>query len=493
MRQDTKTRLIFGIKVQMLRKSLGLSFADLSEVSGLSISYLNEIEKGKKYPKEDKLALLAPALNTSIEHLTSLVINKQLQPLVNILENDTLSMLPLEIFGIDVSKIIEIIASSPAEVGAFIAALVEISKRYEMHEEGFYFAMLRAYQTLFDNYFGDLELQVDDFKRQFLNENEVEVSVKRLSEVLRHDFKYKIDKSTIGLYAELKGIRSIFIQDKKRLLVNHALSENQERFIYAKEIAYKVLKIKERINTSAFSHAETFDQAHNNFKTSYFAVALLLHRETLVKDMAEFFALPNWTPSSLLAIMEKHKASPEMFFQRLTNLLPKFFNTQNIFFLRINNQPGSEKFLLTKELHLYKPQRPYGQEINEHYCRRWLALSILKELYAKQRANPQFNETLVGIQRSRYIGTTDEYLVLTLAKSGHPTPNMNISVSIGILINQETKDLIRWVEDEAIQRREVNQTCQRCAVSDCNERIAAPLIIEKENRAKGIQEILNSL
>jgi hypothetical protein len=182
-----------------------------------------------------------------------------------------------------------------------------------------------------------------------------------------------------------------------------------------------------------------------------------------------------------------------MFFQRLTNLLPKFFNTQNIFFLRINNQPGSEKFLLTKELHLYKPQRPYGQEINEHYCRRWLALSILKELYAKQRANPQFNETLVGIQRSRYIGTTDEYLVLTLAKSGHPTPNMNISVSIGILINQETKDLIRWVEDEGIQRREVNQTCQRCAISDCNERIAAPLIIEKENRAKRIQEILNSL
>ena len=55
MRQDTKTRLIFGIKVQMLRKSLGLSFADLSEVSGLSISYLNEIEKDKKYPKEDKL------------------------------------------------------------------------------------------------------------------------------------------------------------------------------------------------------------------------------------------------------------------------------------------------------------------------------------------------------------------------------------------------------------------------------------------------------
>ena len=55
-------RIIFGLKVKQLRQDKGLSFAELAKATGMSVSYLNEIEKGKKFPKDDKVAALALAL-----------------------------------------------------------------------------------------------------------------------------------------------------------------------------------------------------------------------------------------------------------------------------------------------------------------------------------------------------------------------------------------------------------------------------------------------
>ncbi|HLE37940.1 MAG TPA: helix-turn-helix transcriptional regulator, partial [Candidatus Acidoferrales bacterium] len=47
--------VIFGLKLHHLREAKGYGLKELSEKVGLSPSYLNEIEKGKKYPKADKI------------------------------------------------------------------------------------------------------------------------------------------------------------------------------------------------------------------------------------------------------------------------------------------------------------------------------------------------------------------------------------------------------------------------------------------------------
>ncbi len=52
-------KLIFGLKLKQLRISRNLSLSDLANRSSLSVSYLNEIESGKKYPKSDKIIALA--------------------------------------------------------------------------------------------------------------------------------------------------------------------------------------------------------------------------------------------------------------------------------------------------------------------------------------------------------------------------------------------------------------------------------------------------
>ena len=92
-----KVRLIFGLKIKQLRNELGVSTIELANRTDLSPSYLNEIEKGKKYPKTEKVFALAKALNTDYDALVSLKVNKQLEPVVELLNSNILSELPFDL------------------------------------------------------------------------------------------------------------------------------------------------------------------------------------------------------------------------------------------------------------------------------------------------------------------------------------------------------------------------------------------------------------
>ena len=109
-------KIIFGLKVKQLRQERNLSFAELALGTGMSISYLNEIEKGKKYPKEDKIELLARALGTTAPELVSPRLTKQLAPLGELLKSQFLNDLHLEVYGIDTNKVIEMLADAPSQV-----------------------------------------------------------------------------------------------------------------------------------------------------------------------------------------------------------------------------------------------------------------------------------------------------------------------------------------------------------------------------------------
>ena len=87
----------------------------LSKLSGLSKSYLNEIEKGKKYPKPDKIAILSEKLDVPYDQFVSLKLDKNLAPIGDILKSKILKEIPLDLFGIKESNLIEIIANAPAK------------------------------------------------------------------------------------------------------------------------------------------------------------------------------------------------------------------------------------------------------------------------------------------------------------------------------------------------------------------------------------------
>lgn len=487
------TRLVFGIKLKELRLQLGYSFAELSARSGMSVSYLNEIENGKKYPKPEKAEDLAAALGTTVRELASLDLPKTLQPLADFLHSGILDELPLELFGIDISRVVEIIANAPLKVSAFVSALTDISRKYEMQEENFHFAALRSYQRLFDNYFDDIEQEAERFRTEHGMGLSEHMTLERLYESLRKDFRYRIDKATLSLYPELRGIRSVALPEKKKLLVSSLLDPTQERFLLAKEIGYRYLKLKERVYTSNMLQVNSFEEALNNFKTSYFAGALLLPREPMLADLRALFLQPTWHSADFEAMVQRYQASPEMFFQRLTNLLPKYFGMQELFLLRFSHHPETDDFELTKELHLGRQHQPHANETHEHYCRRWITIWLLQDLAGLPQHEPRGGKILTGIQRSRYLGSNDEYLVFTMARSGYPTPNTNVSVGLGIAVTDANKALIRFLQDPKIPVRGVHQTCERCPANDCRERVAPPTVLEEKRRKKRMQEVLRDL
>ena len=211
------SRIIFGLKVKQLRIEQGLSFAQLSKTTGMSVSYLNEIEKGKKSPKVDKIEALAVALDTSYEDLVSLNLTGGLAAVGELLHSNFLNELPLDLFGIDLSKVVEIIANSPLRVGAFISTLVEVSRNFAFKEENFYFHAVRAYQELHYNYFEDIEKSIDKFIKTYKLPTTRAVPVNLLANILKKDFRYRIEERELTEYPELKHLRSIFLPKKKLL------------------------------------------------------------------------------------------------------------------------------------------------------------------------------------------------------------------------------------------------------------------------------------
>ena len=485
-------RIIFGLKLKHLRQKQKLSFEKFSEATGISISYLNEIEKGKKFPKEEKLDSIAKVLEISTKELTSLDLGKNLSPISDLLKSNFLNELPLHLFDIDLAKVVEIIANAPAKVGAFISTLVEISRNYALAEENFYFGALRSYLELHNNYFEEIELSVAGFIEKHKLPKSGMQGEDQLAKLLEKKYGYKIVGNGLASYPELSEIRSVFIPKNKKLLLNGQLTEMQKAFQFGKELGFKYLDLKERANTASLLRVNSFEEVLSHFKAGYFSAALLINKESFIHDMEMFFGRPHWDGEFILNLLRKYQVSQETLVQRMTNILPQFFGLENLFMLRFIHTPSTGHFKMDKELHLNRKHRPHGNAISEHYCGRWQSISILNSL-AEMQQSGRYTGALVAVQRSQYMGTDDEYLCLTLARPAYPSPEKNVSITIGILIDRVLKERVKFLDDPAISTKQVNTTCERCPVKNCKERTAPPTVVEAKNQRKRVQEILKTL
>lgn len=485
-------RIIFGLKVRQLRQGKQLSFADLSKLAKVSVSYLNEIEKGKKYPKEDKIVALSHALEVPFEQLISPELDSSLAPVTELLQSNFLNELPLDLFGIEVSKVVEIIANAPSRVGAFISTLLEISRNYALKEEHFYFGALRSYLELHNNYFPELEQAVDEFKTAHELTSDQPVSGDDLRKILEENYGYEIIENGLADYSELQFMRSVFLKNKKQLLLNGSLTESQKTFQYGKEIAFNYLKLKERAGTSSLLKPLTFEEVLNHSKAIYFSVTLRLPLEAFVEEVSDFFNSKAWSEAGLIQMMAKYEASPEIIYHRLTNILPKFFGIKKLFFLRFTYDQSVDEYKIDRELHLSYRHPPHSNGLSEHYCRRWIAVSSLNELERLQKTGKE-TMAIAKAQRSHYEKSNEEYLNLTIARQGHPGQGENVSVTIGMLVNKNLKKQIKFLDDPTIQIKKVNRTCERCDIEDCEDRAAAPTVIQKKKKLHKIQDVIRSL
>ncbi len=485
--EEDYIKLIFGLKLKQIRTEKNLSLFGLSKLSGLSKSYLNEIENGKKYPKPDKIALLSDKLEVPYDQMVSLKLDKNLAPIGELLQSKILKEIPLDLFGIKESNLIDIVSNAPAKVNAFISTIIEIAKHYNFSRESFFLASVRSFQEANNNYFDDLEQQVLKFAKAYQVDLSKSPTSKELEEILIEEYGYKINESELAKYEDLESLRSVFIPKTNTLLLADGIDEAQRTFIYAKEIAYNFLEISDRLHSFPWIKFERFDQVLNNFYASYFAGALVIPKEELTLKLEQLFEKETFDAELFTKMLNGFNASPETFYQRLTNILPKAFNIKNLFFLRITHRANSGKYYLNKELHLTHHHSPRANETNEHYCRRWMSLKVLEDI-AESGNSHEF-----GIQISNYPSHENRYLIFSSATQDPFRENQYRSISIGLLLNKQLERKVKFLEDENIIRKDVGVTCERCAIKDCEVRQAPAIVLKKREKNRKIESIVDEL
>ncbi|MEM6876926.1 MAG: helix-turn-helix domain-containing protein [Bacteroidota bacterium] len=483
LEEKERIRLIFALKIKYLRVKNDFSYHRLSDATGLSKSYLHDIEKGRKYPKIDKINALAAAFGVTYDDLVSTAAPGKIKPIVDLLNSDFLKAFPLELFGLDLYRLFDLFSSTPDKINAFISTIIKITRNYQLTNEHFYAVALRSYQEMHDNYFPELEQAAKEFKNR--HQLKKEVTPAMLERILLEVYHIQTDEEVLSTSQDLQPLRSYFSDEKRILYLNSGFSEAQQNFLLGREIAFQELAMKERPYMTRLLDVRSFEQLLNNFRASYFAVALLADENALAKEVGKIFEAKDWNEASFLNLSEQFGLTSEMLFQRLTNILPKHFGIRDLFFLRLRSDEDLRQCDLTKELHLSQLHSPYGNLREEHYCRRWNSIQVIKKLKSQST-----HKAIMDVQISEYWESERSYVCISAAHPDGANPEKGVSLTLGMLLTDQLKEQLKFLRSGEVKRETVNTTCERCSVPDCESRMKAPIVLDQEAARFQLQEAI---
>lgn len=496
---EEKLRFILGFKLKNLRQARQLSLKDAAARAGISISYLSEIEKGKKYPKTEKLLALADCYDTSFDDLVTAGTAETEQTLNASLESGFFREFPFELFGLQAEDLFSLLTSSPDRAGALIRTFLEVGEMYDIGVEQFLFAALRAYQKLHNNYFPEIEDAVDDFLGGAVR-LERPLDAAALQRFLETEWNYRVDDTLLGADDTLRSFRSISIPGKRtRLFANPRLLPEQRAFIFAKEIGKRVLDIPREVTTSSWIKVESFAQVLNNYRTSYFAGALLLDRKATAEGLRAFFAAERFDAVAMLSLMNQLEATPEMFFYRVGQLAYSEFGLRNHYFMRLSTRQGEHSFDVTKLLNLSGLSLPRGLSANEHYCRKWAGMRLLKERVRQREIAapdlPARTHPTVAAQRGIIMPGGEEAFIFAMSRTMQLNPEGDSCVIMGFELDAAFKEAVQFWDAPGIPVEEVGITCERCPLptSRCSERIVPATMLEEEQDTRAMEEAVQAL
>ncbi|MEM7111460.1 MAG: XRE family transcriptional regulator [Chloroflexota bacterium] len=488
--------IIFGMKIRQARVEANLTLTEFAKQAELSPSYATEIEKGRKYPRANKILKMAEVLGKDYDELVSIKLDPSLAYLESTLSSSILQNFPFAEFGLEASDLVGLLTREPDKASALLHGIVAVGRRYAVTEEQFLRAAMRSYQEVRENYFPEVEEAAVNFQQTFGKTYELDaqepISLAQLEAILQKEYGYTIDYETIGSHPELKKYRSVYFQGKKpKLLINHALFGRQMRFVLAREIGYQFLGLTVRSHTSTPDQIKSFEQILNDFKASYFAGALLMPRTAVLDDLQQFFDLQKWDPQPLEQMLTKYNVSPEMLLYRFSELIPQFFGVK-LHFLRFQQTKGSQNYQLIKQLNMNQLIVPSGIGLDEHYCLRWLSVRLLQDLEARAGQTDSDHHILddapAGVQMSEYLDSRDRFLCIGFARPLVLTPDVYSSVIVGFRVDNDLKNSIRFMNDPAVPNLIINETCERCPLTtdQCHQRASEPtaLLAKQQERQR---------
>ena len=483
MLDQESLKYIFGIKLKALRKERAYSLKKLSQETGLSPSYLNEIEKGKKYPKSEKIMLLSQKLGIEYDELISVKLKNQYQSLTKIFENQWLKDLPLEVFGIPADKVVEIVAEQPERTSALFGTLLDIARIHNISSKDFYYAALRSYIDRHKNYFEDLENAATDYRTQF-SELEMDLKIETLKSLLHREFGKKVEIQDFAhLSEDLQPME--YFRKNRTLYINGALQESQKIFILARELGYMVLNLTPTANPEIHD-LKSYSDLHNKFQASYFAGAFCLPEEKMVDQLEEFMSKRNWS-ETLLARMQKSLNMPMLTIaHRILQVLPRHFGIEKAYLLKFSSDEKNS-YEIKKDLQLSAIFAPSRAVSYETYCRRWLSIQCIEQLRSKSQG------PVVGVQKSQYLGTQNQYLNFSFAQKNILQPSRLECVTFGIMMDENLEKRFRFSQDRSIRGTTVAGTCERCSIEECESRAKSAKVYLNNERKKRAESFIQQL
>lgn len=478
-------KFILGLKIKQIRQKKSLSLKELGKMSGLSVSYLNEIEKGKKYPSIEKLTGLAGALELKLEDLVSVKTGRNLHPLLKFLESDLVKRLPLDLFGLSEQDMIDLMAGSPEKFANFVVTVLEVSRSYDMKIDDLYKAALRAYIESHDNYFADIEKKASEFKKELGLNNRF--SSEDLVKILTDKYGFTIDSEKLNSNEVTENLNYFVKWNKKEKIIylNQRLLDNQKKFFLSRFLGNIALDIP----YSSRYEMNTLKEYIDDYKLGYFSGAFILEENELASALKNSFSQPTFEGNHILSLLESFDVSTEAFFHRLTQILTHYFGIKKLFFLRCNSKLFTNEFYISKELHLGGLHSPHGVHMDEHYCRRWVTLDLIRNL--KDQYNKDKHQKLVDAQIS-IMQDGNEYFCLSIARPSRAKKETLSCLTIGMKIDEQSKSVISFFEDRTIKKARVGQTCERCSITDCEQRVAPAWVYNKEKKRKDLLDFLET-
>lgn len=470
-------RLVLGLKLRTRREGHGWTLAELARRAKMSVSYLSEVEQGKKTPKPEKLLALSRALGVAYEELVSPRVEGELEALSAFASSEFVREFPFELFGVVSADVVRLLSGDPERSGALLRAFGEVVRRHDLGVEQFLFAALRAYQTLRENSFPEAEEAAERFRARLGLAAAEPVGETTLRELLVGRHGYRIDVDRLAREPELAALRSAWTPGPPPVLhLNGRLGERQRAFAFARELGFLELGLADRPATSSWIRAETFDQVLANLLASNFAGAVLMPRAEVAADVEGFFAAPRLEPGRLWAMLDRFGATPEMLAYRIGQVVPAALGLTELFFVRFHRSEGETRPRLTKVINLSAVAVPFDVAPAEHVCARWPGVTLLEP--GAPGPAPTIARPRVAAAIGRFQLEPVEFLQIAMARRLRLAPDTVASVSLGFRVDANLGRRVGFLDDPAIARLDVDLTCERCPIpaAGCAERAAPPTL-----------------
>jgi len=490
-------RFILAFKVRNLRQQRGTSVTELAQRAGMSVSYLSEIENGRKFPKADKLIQLAKALGVGYEELVSPLMQDEPDGVTAFFRSELIKEFPFDLFGMEAGDLLGLIPPNPAKASAFVETLFEIGQTHDVQMDRSLFTALCSYQRLNSNYFGDLEDAAAAYRRE-RGWGPHQVLEEELRDVLEVEHGYVIEEEAFRTIDLLAKRRAIYIGgNRPRLLVNPRLSRPQRTFVFARELAFRTLDLpREQTEAWPAIRTESFDQLLTSFKASYFAGCLLIDGDEFALALERFLDQESWDPRSFLDLMSAFHVTSAMIAHRMTEILPGKLGLKKLYFMRFHHRLGSDRYEMRKLLNMTGMPVPRAVGSSEHYCQRWTTTRLLQK-YDGQRSWGTMPPTypLISAQRAYFVPDNVGFFVISAAQPVETDDQSTSCVTLGFLMDDTFRERVRFWDDPSVRSQKVGLTCERCPLTfeECEARRARPLILEREQREQREREVLEQL